>query len=137
MACGPFHADMPPRYVVAQNAAIEIIGAALISRPVEQHKLMLSTAFATGRSVMISKTTIAALALVTMSLASPTFAQTPGYYYDYAPGNAYGYAPGYVGPYAYSYQQPGPFAWYYGYGGGWPPGSAASVLYNIHTPPNH
>ena len=87
---------------------------------------------------MISKTTIAAMALAAMSLASPAFAQTPGYYYDYAPGNYYGYAPGYAGPYAYSYEQPGPFGWgSYSYGGGWPPGSAASILYNIHTPPNH
>ena len=87
---------------------------------------------------MISKTTIAAMALVAMSLASPAFAQAPGYYYDYAPGNYYGYAPGYAGLYAYSYGQPGPFGWQsYGYGGGWPPESAARVLYNIHTPPNH
>ena len=87
---------------------------------------------------MISKTTMAAMALVAMSLASPAFAQTPGYYYGYAPGNYYGYAPGYAGPYAYSYGQPGPFGWQsYGYGGGWPPGSAASILYNIHTPVNH
>ena len=62
----------------------------------------------------------------------------PGNYYGYAPGNYYGYAPGYAGLYAYSYGQPGPFGWQsYGYGGGWPPGSAASVLYNIHTPVNH
>ena len=87
---------------------------------------------------MISKATIAAMALVAVSLASPAFAQTPEYYYGYAPGNYYGYAPGYAGSYAYSYEQPGPFGWAsYGYGGGWPPGSAASVLYNIHTPPNH
>ena len=87
---------------------------------------------------MISKTTIAAMALVAMSLASPAFAQTRGYYYDYTPGNYYGYAPGYAGPYAYSYEQPGPFGWApYVYGGGWPPESAASILYNIHTPPNH
>ena len=95
---------------------------------------------------MISKTTIAAMGLVAMSLASPAFAQTPGYYYGYAPGNYYGYAPGnyygyapgYAGLYAYSYGQPGPFGWAsHGYGGGWPPGSAASVLYNIHTPVNH
>ena len=87
---------------------------------------------------MISKTTIAAMALVAMSLASPAFAKTPRYYYDYAPGNYYGYAPGYAGPYAYSYEQPGPFGWAsYGFGGGWPPGSAARILYNIHTPPNH
>ena len=88
---------------------------------------------------MISKTTIAGMALVAMSVASPAFAQTPRYYYDYLSlGNYYGYAPGYAGSYAYSYEQPGPFGWQsYGYGGGWPPGSAASVLYNIHTPPNH
>ena len=48
------------------------------------------------------------------------------------------YAPGYAGPYAYSYEQLGPFGWApYSDGGGWPPGSAASILYNIHTPPNH
>ena len=36
---------------------------------------------------MISKSTLAAMALVAMSLASPAFAQTPpGYYYGYAPG---------------------------------------------------
>jgi hypothetical protein len=87
---------------------------------------------------MISKSTIAAMALVALSLASPAFAQTPpGYYYGYAPGYYYGNAAGYGGPYAYSYE-PGPFGWApYGYGGGWPPGSAASVEYNIHTPPNH
>jgi hypothetical protein len=46
--------------------------------------------------------------------------------------------PAYAGPYAYSYEQLGPFDWApSGYGGGWPPGSAASILYNIHTPPNH
>ena len=78
---------------------------------------------------MISKTTIAAMALVAMSLASPAFAKTARHYYDYAPGNYYSYAPGYAGPYV---------GWAsYGYGGGWPPGSAASILYNIHTPPNH
>jgi len=55
-----------------------------------------------------------------------------------APAGGPAYAPGYAGPYAYSYEQPGPFGWApYGYGGGWPPGSAASILYNIHTPPNH
>ena len=55
-----------------------------------------------------------------------------------APAGEPAYALGYVGPYAYSYEQPGPFGWApYGYGGGWPPGSAASILYNIHTPPNH
>jgi hypothetical protein len=88
---------------------------------------------------VISKSTIAAMMLVAMSLASPAFAQMPpGYYYDYAPGYYYGYAPGYAGPYAYSYERPGPYGWApYGYGGGWPPGSAASINYNIHTPPNH
>ena len=55
-----------------------------------------------------------------------------------APAGGPAYAPGYAGPYTYSYEQPGPFGWApYGYGGGWPPGSAASILYNIHTPPNH
>ena len=55
-----------------------------------------------------------------------------------APAGGPAYAPGYAGPYAYSYEQPGPFGWApYGYGGGWPPGRAASILYNIHTPPNH
>ena len=55
-----------------------------------------------------------------------------------APAGGPAYAPGYAGPYAYSYAEPGPFGWApYGYGGGWPPGSAASILYNIHTPPNH
>ena len=55
-----------------------------------------------------------------------------------APAVGPAYAPGCAGPYAYSYAQPGPFGWApYGYGGGWPPGSAASILYNIHTPPNH
>jgi len=55
-----------------------------------------------------------------------------------APAGGPAYAPGYAGPYAYSYEQPGPFGWApYGYGGGWPSGSAASILYNIHTPPNH
>jgi hypothetical protein len=88
---------------------------------------------------MISKSTIAAMALVAMSLASPAFAQMPaGHYYDYAPGYYYSYAPGFAGPYAYPYEQPGPYGWApYGYGGGWPPGSAASIKYNIHTPPNH
>ena len=55
-----------------------------------------------------------------------------------APAGGPAYAPGYAGPYAYSYEQPGPFGWApYSDGGGWPPGSAASILYNIHTPPNH
>jgi hypothetical protein len=86
---------------------------------------------------MISKSTIAAMALVAMSLASPAFAQVPPGY-GYAPGYYYGYAPGYAAPYAYSYEQPGGYGrTSYGYGGGWPPGSAASVEYNIHTPPNH
>ncbi len=69
---------------------------------------------------MISKSTIAAAVLVTMSAASPAFAQAPPAYY-------YGYA----GPYAYPYEQPAPYS-----NGGWPPGPA-SVTYNIHTPPNH
>ena len=55
-----------------------------------------------------------------------------------APAGGPAYAPGYAGPCAYSYEQPGPFGWApYSDGGGWPPGSAASILYNIHTPPNH
>jgi hypothetical protein len=52
---------------------------------------------------MISKSTIAAMVLVAMGLASPAFAQMP-------PG--YGYAsgsPGYATPYAYSYEQPGAY----------------------------
>lgn len=75
---------------------------------------------------MISKSTIPAMMLVTMGLASPAFAQVPpGYYY------------GYAGPDAYPYEQPVPYGWApYGYGG-WAPGSAASITYNIHTPPNH
>jgi hypothetical protein len=86
----------------------------------------------------ISKSMLPAVALVAMSLASPAFAQIPPGYYAYAPGYYYGNAPGFAGPYAYSSEQPGPFGWApYGYGGGWPPGSAASVEYNIHTPPNH
>jgi hypothetical protein len=74
---------------------------------------------------MISKSTIPAMMLVTMGLASPASAQVPpGYYYDYA------------GP-AYSYEQPAPYGWApYGYGD-WAPSSAASINYNIHTPPNH
>ena len=48
-----------------------------------------------------------------------------------APAGGPAYAPGYAGSYTYSYEQPGPFGWApYGYGG-------ASILYNIHTPPNH
>jgi hypothetical protein len=72
---------------------------------------------------MISKSTIGAMVLVATGLASPAFAQVPpGYYY------------GYAAPYADPYAQPEPFAPYgYGYGG-W---SAASINYNIHTPPNH
>jgi hypothetical protein len=73
---------------------------------------------------MISKSAIAAAVLVAMGLASPAFAQMPPTYYD-----------AYPGAYAYPYQQPGPFGWApYGYGG-WP--NAASIEYNIHTPPNH
>lgn len=75
---------------------------------------------------MIGKLTIAAMALVTVGLASPAFAQLPPAYY-------YGSA----GRYAYPYERPAPFGWApYGYGG-WPSGSAASINYNIHTPPNH
>ena len=48
-----------------------------------------------------------------------------------APAGGPAYAPGYTGSYTYSYEQPRPFGWApYGYGG-------ASILYNIHTPPNH
>jgi hypothetical protein len=87
---------------------------------------------------MISKSMIATMVLVAIGPASPAFAQAPPGYYDYTPGYYYGYGPGYTGPNAYSYEQPRPFGWApYGYGGGWPPGSAASVEYNIHTPPNH
>ena len=75
---------------------------------------------------MISKSTIAAMVLVTMGLASQAFAQVPPAYY-------YGYA----GPYAYPYGPPAPFDYGYGGYGGWPPGSAAAIGYNIHTPPNH
>lgn len=75
---------------------------------------------------MISKSTIAAMVLVTIGLASPAFAQVPPTYYY-----------GYVGPYAYPYAQPSPFGWeLYGYGGS-RPRSAADINYNIHTPPNH
>jgi hypothetical protein len=75
---------------------------------------------------MSRKSTIAATVLVTMGLAPPAFAQI-------APGHYYGYA----SPYAYPYEQPAPFGEApYGYGG-WAPGSAASINYNIHTPPNH
>jgi hypothetical protein len=74
---------------------------------------------------MISKSTTAGMVLVAMGLASPAFAQMPPTYY-------YGYA----GPYAYPYEQPAPFGWApYGYFGSWP--NAASIGYNIHTPPNH
>ena len=75
---------------------------------------------------MSRKSTITAMVLVAMGLASPAFAQAPpGYYY------------GDAGSYAYPHEQPAPFAWQpYGYGG-WAPGSAASINYNIHTPPNH
>ena len=104
---------------------IETTGAELISAPWSNKKLVAFD-FGTGRSVMISKSTIAATVLVTMGLASPAFAQMPPPYY-------YGYA----GPYTYAYEQPAPFGWApYGYGG-WPPGSAPSINYNIHTPPNH
>ena len=74
---------------------------------------------------MIGKSTITAMVLVTMGVASPAFAQVPPAYY-------YGYASPYAAD-AYPYA-PSPF--YYGYGG-WPYGSAAAINYNIHTPPNH
>jgi hypothetical protein len=75
---------------------------------------------------MCKNSTITAMVLVAMGLASPAFAQVPpGYYY------------GYAGPSAYPYERSAPFGWPpYGYGG-WPPGSPASINYNIHTPPNH
>ena len=75
---------------------------------------------------MSRKSTIVAMVLVAMGLASPAFAQVSSEYY-------YGYA----GPYAYPNEQPPPFGWTpYGYGG-WPPRSANSINYNVHTPPNH
>jgi hypothetical protein len=88
---------------------------------------------------MISKSTIAAMVLITTGLASPSFAQVSQGYYD-----------SYAGPYAYPYEQPVPYGWRrarhsfsymaevppYGYRG-WPPGSPASIEHNIHTPPNH
>jgi hypothetical protein len=104
---------------------IAIIGAALISSR-SSNKKARAIDFVTGRSVMIGKSTIAATVLVTIGLASPAFAQVPpAYYYDYA------------GPYAYPYGPPAPYGWTpYGYGG-WPGGYAASINYNVHTPPNH
>jgi hypothetical protein len=70
---------------------------------------------------MIGKSTIAALVLVTMGLASPAFAQVPPSYY-------YGHT--------YPYGQQAPFGWGFYDNGGWPPGPA-SVDSNAHTPPNH
>ena len=77
---------------------------------------------------MISKSTTAialgAMSIVSMGLASPAFAQMSPAYYD-----------AYPGAYAYPYAPPPSFGWApYGYGG-WP--DAASIQYNIHTPPNH
>ena len=82
---------------------------------------------------MISKSTIAAMmlvvmglvvmGLVVMGLASPAFAQAP-------PTSSTGYP----GAYAYPYEAPSPFGWAPDYGG-WP--NAATIDYNIHTPPNH
>lgn len=73
---------------------------------------------------MISKSTIAAMALVAMGLASPAFAQAPPTYYN-----------AYPGAYAYPYEPPPPLGWGpYGYRS-WP--DAATIDYNIHTPPNH
>jgi len=75
---------------------------------------------------MISKSTIGAIVLVAMGLA-PAFAQVPPGYYDAAV------------PYANPYDEPEPFGLApYDYGfGGWQSQSAASINYNIHTPPNH
>jgi len=79
---------------------------------------------------MISKSTIGAMVFVAIGL-TPTFAQVPpgyypGYYYDAAPyANPYDAPePSGLAPYAYGY-------------GGWQSQSAASINYNIHTPPNH
>jgi hypothetical protein len=77
---------------------------------------------------MISKSTIAAMVLAAMGLgamglASPAFAQAPPTPYT-----------GYPGAYAYPYEAPPPFGWAPDYGG-WP--NAATIDYNIHTPPNH
>jgi hypothetical protein len=73
---------------------------------------------------MISKSTIAAIVLVAVGLASPAFAQAPPSYYD-----------AYPGAFAYPYEPPPPFGWVPGGYGGWP--DAATIGYNIHTPPNH
>jgi hypothetical protein len=70
---------------------------------------------------VISKSTIAAMVLLAMGVASPAFAQVPWTY-------------GYAGPYGYPYEPPPPYAWepY-----GWQSSIAASIDYNVHTPPNH
>jgi hypothetical protein len=77
---------------------------------------------------MISKSTIAATVLVAMGLAmglaSPAFAQAPPTYYN-----------AYPGAYAYPYEPPPPLGWALDGYGGWP--DAATIGYNIHTPPNH
>lgn len=73
---------------------------------------------------MIIKSTIAAMVLVAMGLASPAFAQAPPTYYT-----------GYPGAYAYPYEPSPPFGWAPDSYGGWP--DAATIDYNIHTPPNH
>jgi hypothetical protein len=113
-----FHVDGVP---------IEIAGAVLIC-PLSGNKAR-ALDFATGRSAMISKSTIAAMmfgavGLVSMGLASPAFAQVPPAYYD-----------AYPGAFAYPYEPPPPLGWApYGYSS-WP--DAATIDYNIHTPPNH
>jgi hypothetical protein len=77
---------------------------------------------------MISKSTIGAMVLFAMGLA-PASAQVPPGYYDA------------TAPYANPYDEPEPFGlapYGYGYGyGGWQSQSAATINYNIHTPPNH
>jgi hypothetical protein len=73
---------------------------------------------------MICKSTIATIALTVLGLASPAFAQAPPTY-DY----------GYPGAYVYLYDQSGPYGWAPDSYSGWP--TAASIQYNIHTPPNH
>jgi hypothetical protein len=94
---------------VPTNFHIEIIGAALICL----------VKLATGRSVMISKSTIGAMVLVAMGL-TPAFAQVPqGYYAASA-------------PYATPYNEPEPFGlapYGYGNGYGWQSQSAGSINY--------
>jgi hypothetical protein len=66
------------------------------------------------------------MVLVAMGL-TPALAQVPPGYY------------GAAAPYATPYDEPEPSGLApYGYGyGGWQSQSAASINYNIHTPPNH